>query len=178
MAWLDDRIWCHPKVTDLTDAAFRTYINGVAYSSGFDTSGVLTAGQQKSIGSTPRVRTELVQAALWDDIGDNTVRVHDWDEHNGRRDARRRADRERKRAERQKSPRASAGQSSGQSAGTSLGRSTGHSADKAADRRTLKGDRVKEEEQRALPAHDDEPLVDTNEKPSLESLTPPLREIA
>lgn len=106
MAWLDDRIWCHPKVTDLTDAAYRAYINGITYSSGFDTNGVLTEGQQKTIGATGKARTELVKSGLWDLLEQDgtTVQVHDWEEHNAKRDARRRADRERKKQERAADP--------------------------------------------------------------------------
>ena len=37
MAWLDERIWCHPKITDLSDRAFRVYVNSIAYASGMNT---------------------------------------------------------------------------------------------------------------------------------------------
>ena len=39
MAWVDDRIWCHQKLADLSDRAFRVWVNGIAYSSGFQTKG-------------------------------------------------------------------------------------------------------------------------------------------
>lgn len=147
MAWLDDRVWCHPKITDLTDAAYRAYVNGIAYSSGFDTSGYLTDGQQRAIGSTDKTRAELIAASLWDDVDGDTVRVHNWEEHNEKRDARRRADRARKREERAKSStRQSTGTSRGASAGQSRGRSAGQGADKTSDRRTLTGDGVTGEE--------------------------------
>lgn len=113
MAWVDDRIWCHPKFTDISDRAFRTHINGIAYSTGFGTRGTLTAGQQRKVGSDARIRRELVAAELWDALEDGAVGIHNWDEHNGKRDARRAADRERKRAAR------SNGASAGQSAGAS-----------------------------------------------------------
>lgn len=116
MAWLDDRMWCHPKIVDLSDKAFRVYVNSISYSSGMGTSGVLTIRKQQLVGANAKVRVELVEAGLWDELAYSDVRIHDWDEHNGKRDARRAADRERK-----KSARASAGQSAGRSRGASAG---------------------------------------------------------
>ncbi len=98
MAWIDDRIWCHPKFNPLSPQAFSSYIRGVAYSSGMSTQGRLTAADQKLVGASGKVRVELVNAGLWNMNGDQaTVTIHDWEEHNGKRDARRKADRERKR---------------------------------------------------------------------------------
>lgn len=120
MAWIDDRIWCHPKFTDLSAPAFRAYVNGVAYASGMSTRGHLTSEQQKLVGGTSKVRNELVRAQLWDE-NSNGIVVHDWEEHNGKRDERRAADRERKRLARAKERKTSAGTSAGQSRGTSAG---------------------------------------------------------
>lgn len=98
MAWIDDRIWCHPKTVGLSAAAFAAYVKGIALSSGLSTSGHLNAGHQSMIGATAKVRTELVDAGLWDVNGAApAVSIHDWDEHNSKRDARRAADRDRKR---------------------------------------------------------------------------------
>jgi hypothetical protein len=119
MAWLDERVWCHPKFADLSDAAFRLYVHGIAYSSGFACGGHLTPGQQNTIGATARTRAELVRARLWDEREDG-ISIHNWDERNGRRDARKAADRERKRAARSNGT--SAGQSAGQNRGQSAGR--------------------------------------------------------
>lgn len=119
MAWLDDRFWCHPKITGLGDRAYRAYVNGVTYSSGFSTKGVLTDSQLRAVSSTPKARRELVSAGLWDDLGNGSIKIHDWDEHNGKRDERRAADRERKRRERSKP-------------------SAGQTTDNSSDRRTLK----------------------------------------
>lgn len=106
MAWIDDRIWCHPKFNHLTAQAFAAYVRSVAYSSGMSTQGRLDPATQKLVGGTRRVKAELVDAGLWDENGDgNTVHIHDWNDHNGKRDERRAKDRERKRA-----MRASAGQ--------------------------------------------------------------------
>lgn len=94
MAWIDNRAWSHPKVVDLSDKAFRVWVNSVCYSSGYLTNGVLTKQQQSTVGSTPRVRAELQQAGLWDSLGPDIV-IHDWDDHNGDRDRRERQRRER-----------------------------------------------------------------------------------
>ncbi len=106
MAWIDDRLWCHPKVIGLTASAKAAYVMGIAYSSGMSTGGRLEPAMQKAVGSNPRIRAELVAARLWDENGDGaSVHIHDWKEHNEKRDERRKRDRERKRA-----ARASAGQ--------------------------------------------------------------------
>lgn len=118
MAWVDDRIWCHPKFTDLRADAFKLYVCGVAYSTGFGTGGHLSPGQLKTLGSTARDRRALTAAALWHDADDGGIDINDWLEHNGKRDARRAADRERKREARK------ADKSGGTSAGQSAGRST------------------------------------------------------
>ena len=117
MAWLDDRAWCHPKLVNLTDRSFRAYINGISYAAGMGTGGTLTEAQQKLCGADYRSRAALIKAGLWD-AGDGlrpsggklpssdlalrrlsaqSITIHDWQEHNGKRDARRKADRERKR---------------------------------------------------------------------------------
>jgi len=119
MAWIDDRIWCHTKLTDLSDKAFRVWISSIAYSAGLGTKGHLSEAQQRLVGATPRVRNELIEMGLWDRNGSEKtgeIFIHDWNEHNAKRDARREADRLRKRLQRQ--------MSAGQSAGTSSGAST------------------------------------------------------
>lgn len=101
MAWLDDRVWCHPKFVDLSWRAQAVCLKAIAYSSGMSTAGHLTTGQQTLLGGDAKVRRELVAAGLWDENGDGTsIDIHDWDTHNGKRDARRAADRERKRRQR------------------------------------------------------------------------------
>jgi hypothetical protein len=107
MAWIDDRIWCHPKFTSLPAEAAWVYVKGVAYSSGMSTKGLLDPGAQRMLGATRPIRDRLVAAELWDAPNgtwknEATIQIHDWDEHNAKRDERRRKDRERKRAERRK----------------------------------------------------------------------------
>lgn len=97
MAWLDDRAWAHPKVADLSDAAFRTWVSGICYASGFATRGRLTPSHQRLVGATKAVRRDLVAAGLWRERDEGVIEINDWDEHNGARDAKREADRERQR---------------------------------------------------------------------------------
>ena len=118
MAWIDDRIYCHPKLMRVSKAARWTWVAGNAYSAGWQTHGRLERGEQEAIGSTPAIRRELVAAHLWHAAENGAIEINDWDEHNSKRDARREADRERKRLAR------SNGTSAGQSAGRSTGRST------------------------------------------------------
>lgn len=103
MAWTDDRLWCHPKYVGLSWRAKAVVRHGFEYSGGMGTKGVLSAAAQHTIGSTRTVRNELVQAGWWDENGDGrTVLIHDWEEHNGKRDAKREKERERLRAWRAK----------------------------------------------------------------------------
>jgi hypothetical protein len=97
VAWVDDRIWCHPKYANVSKPARWTAVSAIAYSSGFGTAGVLSNGQLAQIGATPKERRELVAAGLWHDLEDG-IQIHDWDEHNSSRDERKAKDRERKRA--------------------------------------------------------------------------------
>lgn len=103
MAWLDDRLWCHPKFAGLSDHAFRVYVNALAYSSGFQLAGRLTRAQQDLCGVNDVTRDVLIMSRLWDadtTADDGSIVIHDWAEHNGKRDARRAADRLRKRRQR------------------------------------------------------------------------------
>jgi hypothetical protein len=100
MAWIDDRVWCHPKVTDVSVPARWIWVASIAYSAGMQTGGTLTAGQQSLIGSSAKIRRELVAVRLWDDVDGKSVQVHDWDNHNGKRDDQRAQARDRKRKQR------------------------------------------------------------------------------
>ena len=100
MAWLDDRVWAHPKVVGVSDRAFRVWASGICYSSGFGTRGVLAPSVQRQLGATKQVKEELVAAGLWEPGEDGLVEIHDWLDHNDARDNRREKDRLRKREER------------------------------------------------------------------------------
>lgn len=136
MAWVDDRIWCHPKFVDLSDPTKWLWVKGIAYSSGFYTKGWLTKGQQQTIGSAPRTRAELIKAGLWDERPGGAVYIHDWEEHNGARDRQREKDRERKRVERARDK--------------STPRPSDSPSDSPSDRRTLTVEGVKDEEPSAV----------------------------
>lgn len=140
MAWLDDRVWCHPKVARLSDSAFRVWVSGIAYSSGFSTGGKLDQQHQRLLGARTKQRQELLATGLWEDSGDDdgSVLIHDWSEHNEKRDKRKADDRERKRRVRA----IERGLSGGQDADTS--------ADTTEDRRTLKSEGVKGESKSLL----------------------------
>lgn len=102
MAWLDDRFWAHPKVTGLSDRAYRVHVNGICYSSGMSTHGRLDDAQIKLLGGGKKERKELVFRRLWIEKGTEGVLINDWAEHNDKRDEKRAADRERKRLARAK----------------------------------------------------------------------------
>lgn len=103
MAWLDDRIRDHPKFLELSDGAFRTHILALCYCSQHATGGHLEA-YLKVARARKRVVNELVSAGLWDREEDG-LWIHDWQEHNEKRDAsadeRRRQARERQRRHRE-----------------------------------------------------------------------------
>ena len=98
MAWTDDRLWCHPKYVGLSWRAKAVLRHGFEYAGGMGTRGRLTLAAQQMIGASTVTRRELVHAGWWEPNGDSsTVVIHDWDDHNGRRDEKRAKDRERKR---------------------------------------------------------------------------------
>lgn len=131
------------------------YAAAVCYSSGFGTAGHLTAGQLAIIECTAKDREVLIKVGLWDDDGAGGIRIHDWDEHNGKRDKRRADDRERKRLVRAKEKEESAGQGAD--------KPPDKPPDNHEDRRTLK--EVKEVTGEVLP---DTTAADTPKNPSLE----------
>lgn len=103
MAYIDDRIWCHPKIVGLSDKAFRVWVSSIAYSSGMSTLGVLDFSQQKLLGGTKKTQQELIAAKLWDGPALNgDILIHDWHEYNSQRDEQRAQARDRKRRQRDK----------------------------------------------------------------------------
>jgi hypothetical protein len=82
MAWtkLDDNFADHPKIAQLSDAAFRAFVAGLCYASRYLTDGVIHEHAAKR---TPaRVRNELVSAGLWHENDDGNVEIHDYLEWN------------------------------------------------------------------------------------------------
>lgn len=115
MAWLDDRLWAHPKINQVSPRAFQAFVFSITYSSGFGLYGVLTEADLRKLHVGSRTRQELVEAALWHNVNGGGIEINDWAEHNSKRDAviedRRKADRERKRRERERKAELSRGQS-------------------------------------------------------------------
>lgn len=115
MAWIDDRVWAHPKIAALTPSAFQAWVFAIAYSSGFGLYGRLDDAHLRLLDVSKKTRAELVAAGLWHEIVEQNrggIEIHDWYDHNGKRDDiiedRRRRDRERKRLKRAESERLSA----------------------------------------------------------------------
>jgi len=99
VAWTDDRLWCHPKYVGLSWRAKAVLRHSFDYSSGMATNGHLDIGAQRVIGADKKTRDELVAGGWWDTNGNGeSIVIHDWDEHNGARDARKVRERERLRA--------------------------------------------------------------------------------
>jgi hypothetical protein len=74
---LDDRFPDHPKVGDLSDAAFRAYVSGLCYSAEHLTDGFLPPAFISR--SKPRTIAELVEAGLWEHgNGSRGVHIHDY----------------------------------------------------------------------------------------------------
>jgi hypothetical protein len=104
MAWLDDRIRDHPKFVTLSDKAFRYWAHTLCYCSEHGTSGRLNDAVI-ALRVPSKVTRELTSRGIWDDEQDG-LWVHDWQEHNGKRDdaveERRAAARERQKRHREK----------------------------------------------------------------------------
>lgn len=115
MAWIDDRVWAHPKIAALSPSAFQAWVFAIAYSSGFGLYGRLDDAHLRLLDVSKRTRAELVAAGLWHELDAQNrggIEIHDWYDHNGKRDDiiedRRRRDRERKRLKRAESGEVSA----------------------------------------------------------------------
>lgn len=83
MTWvkLSDDFATHPKVIGLSDVALRTLIESYCYAARHMTDGHLAVPVVAKLG-TKRIRTELVDAGLWDTNGDGGVLIHDYLEYN------------------------------------------------------------------------------------------------
>lgn len=69
---MDDNFPDHPKVAELTDEAFRLYVEGLCYSSRLLTDGAIP----RRLGREPQA-SELVEAGLWD-VAEKGFQVHDF----------------------------------------------------------------------------------------------------
>lgn len=85
MAWLDDRLRDHPKIIKASPIAFRHWALALCYCSAHGTEGRLDEAV-KALNVPKRIVDELVELRLWDREPDG-LWVHDWQEHNDKRDA-------------------------------------------------------------------------------------------
>jgi hypothetical protein len=75
----------HPKVAELSDRAFRALIASWCYAARFETDGYLPEQAQRAVGMNNKLAGELEAAGLLHRNGAGW-HVHDWDEHQRRRD--------------------------------------------------------------------------------------------
>jgi len=73
---LDDHFPDHPKILGLSDAAFRSYVDGLCYCARYLTDGRIAAAPLRKL-ARPKVVAELQSADLWAQNGDGVI-VHDY----------------------------------------------------------------------------------------------------
>lgn len=80
MSWikLDDRCPRHPKVANLSDRAFRCWVEAMCYANEFLTDGLLPRGFISTVPAA--ARTELVKARLWV-VESGETRIHGYLDH-------------------------------------------------------------------------------------------------
>lgn len=100
MAWLDDRVRDHPKFVGLDPRAFQLWVHALCYCSQHGTGGSLDAAIA-ALRIPKTIVRELVKRQIWDEE-DGGFWVHDWQEHNEKRDAARDEKREQARARQRK----------------------------------------------------------------------------
>jgi hypothetical protein len=66
----------HPDVLDLSDAAFRAFVEGLCFCSRNLTDGALTASAVRRMGVRAKAADELVAAGLWEATASGFVVVH------------------------------------------------------------------------------------------------------
>lgn len=92
MSWikLDDQIFTHPKVVDLSKDAKLLYLAGLCYCGAQLTDGLITNGATRILLATIEANCEaiasLVDAGLWETNEAGGYRVHDYLEHQSSRD--------------------------------------------------------------------------------------------
>lgn len=88
---LDDGFSDHPKITGLTDTAFRVHVCGLNYCARYLTDGMVPAARVPAwVGGRRRPETvvgELVRAGLWHPVdGADEYAIHDFGDWNPTRD--------------------------------------------------------------------------------------------
>ena len=182
MAWLDDRIRDHPKIIRATPQAFRFWALALCYCSAHGTEGRL-AEAVRALSIPKRYVGELVRLRLWDSEADG-LWVHDWQEHNQKRDdaveerrkqARERQRRHRDRVRQQTHPQRDGGVTVTRDVPRDVTRDVTRDTERDGPRGrapTPPRDHDHDQEPRAVttPRPDDEPSLDIREQPS--DLTP------
>jgi hypothetical protein len=85
MSWLriDDGFAEHPKIADLSDAAFRTHVSALCYSARNLTDGHLPGAVAKVVAHNRRRPIEdLVSAGIWTTNGKSGYVIHDYLDYN------------------------------------------------------------------------------------------------
>jgi len=81
MPWvrIDEHAMSHPKISGLSDGAFRLWVQALAHCQNFLTDGVVVPVALKGLPAyTAKRRTELVAAGLWNNAPDAGILVHDY----------------------------------------------------------------------------------------------------
>lgn len=80
MSWakLDDNFGDHPKVADLSDAAFRLHVRAICYAAKYRTLGELTPAAVKVLGAKAKHIAELHAANLWESTSRPSWVIHDF----------------------------------------------------------------------------------------------------
>lgn len=78
---IDDSFPDHPKITRLSDAAFRAYVTGLCYCGKYLTDGVIPGPLARRFAGKTSVLRELTDSLLWIVLGDD-VAVNDYLEYN------------------------------------------------------------------------------------------------
>lgn len=86
MSWvrIDDVMPEHPKVAGLSDRAFRAHVEAMCYAARSRTRGRLATSVVRRYG-WHRSALELVEAGVWEEVGDGWV-IHDFETYNPTRD--------------------------------------------------------------------------------------------
>lgn len=87
MSWLkmDDKFGDHPKVLELSDAAFRLHVRAMCFAARQETDGFLSKNSQKTLGAKPKNIQELERAGLWESSVDGHW-IHDFLDYNPSRE--------------------------------------------------------------------------------------------
>lgn len=82
MTWFktDDKFHSHPKVCGVSLAAIGLWSKAGSWCSDHLTDGAVTRGAVVSLGGTPDLASELVEAGLWE-VADKGWQFHDWLDH-------------------------------------------------------------------------------------------------